>query len=332
MGGQDLDPCSPWVVAKLNCVTLDVAWKLILHNEVGFLNAIPEIVRRATRIMTNKQSIFPGVVLACFAFSWVSSWNFDDACFVHPLQGHERSVPPISAYFRRGSRGSFRSECCADSDTPRVNLFLARYHKCRFFLVFGVTRLGFEPSFPALVARAQSTVPLHWWSIFHSLIHFNKLTYSADIADQCVNGHHEEHLKNATALTPTTSKQKKNWPVLGAPPFNEAHANGAHSGELVDRLKTLVDQLRQERREFLVIEDLQVASCAQGRALGMIKVWSREKASVLKGDGAGRKTWSRSDRDTGVGLLRNFECKFSNFSRPHFSEWPTQVKYRHYNI
>lgn len=49
-------------------------------------------------------------------------------------------------------------------------------------------------------------------------------------------------------------------PVLRSPAFNEAHADGTHSGQLVDRLKALVDGLGQEGSKLLVVEDLQVAS------------------------------------------------------------------------
>lgn len=49
-------------------------------------------------------------------------------------------------------------------------------------------------------------------------------------------------------------------PVLGPPAFDEAHANGAHSGELIDGLEALIDRLSQECRKLLVVKDLQVAA------------------------------------------------------------------------
>ena len=53
------------------------------------------------------------------------------------------------------------------------------------------------------------------------------------------------------------------WPVLGAPTLDEAHPYRAHARQLVDRLEALVDALRQERRELLVVEDLQVTACGE---------------------------------------------------------------------
>ncbi len=61
--------------------------------------------------------------------------------------------------------------------------------------------------------------------------------------------------------------------VLCAPALDEAHPDGAHSGQLVDRLEALVDGLRQERRELLVVEDLEVAS---GRNLANLNNNERE--------------------------------------------------------
>ena len=57
-------------------------------------------------------------------------------------------------------------------------------------------------------------------------------------------------------------------PVVGAPALDETHADGAHSGELVDGLEALVDRLRQQRRELLVIEDFEIATCSVKETLG----------------------------------------------------------------
>jgi len=46
--------------------------------------------------------------------------------------------------------------------------------------------------------------------------------------------------------------------VLGAPPLDKRHADCAHPREAVDRLKSLVDWLREERSKLLVIENFQV--------------------------------------------------------------------------
>lgn len=43
-------------------------------------------------------------------------------------------------------------------------------------------------------------------------------------------------------------------PVFSPPAFDEAHANGAHPGQLVDRFKALVDRLSQQGCKFLVVE------------------------------------------------------------------------------
>lgn len=42
--------------------------------------------------------------------------------------------------------------------------------------------------------------------------------------------------------------------------LDEAHADGAHPGELVDSLEALVHRLGQQGSKLLVVEDLQVAA------------------------------------------------------------------------
>lgn len=49
-------------------------------------------------------------------------------------------------------------------------------------------------------------------------------------------------------------------PVLGSPALHEAHANGAHAGELVHGLKALIDRLGQQSSKLLVIKDLQITA------------------------------------------------------------------------
>lgn len=49
--------------------------------------------------------------------------------------------------------------------------------------------------------------------------------------------------------------------VLGAPPLDEAHADGAHLGQLVNRLEPVIHALGQKRRKLCVIEDLQRTAC-----------------------------------------------------------------------
>lgn len=49
-------------------------------------------------------------------------------------------------------------------------------------------------------------------------------------------------------------------PVLGSPALHEAHANGAHAGELVHGLKALIHRLGQQSCKLLVIKDLQITA------------------------------------------------------------------------
>jgi len=58
--------------------------------------------------------------------------QFSYTCFLLPLECHEWSAAPISAYLRRGPRGCFGSECCTvvarSMAAPRVKLSLAPSH------------------------------------------------------------------------------------------------------------------------------------------------------------------------------------------------------------
>jgi len=48
--------------------------------------------------------------------------------------------------------------------------------------------------------------------------------------------------------------------VVGSPSLDEAHSNGAHSGELVDCLESLINCLSQEVGKLLIRKDLEVTS------------------------------------------------------------------------
>lgn len=48
--------------------------------------------------------------------------------------------------------------------------------------------------------------------------------------------------------------------ILCAPALYKAHADGAHLGELVDGLESMVDRLSEQLSEFLVVEDLEAAA------------------------------------------------------------------------
>ena len=61
-------------------------------------------------------------------------------------------------------------------------------------------------------------------------------------------------------LDPTWGAGHRLSLVLGAPPLHIAHPDGTHAGQLVDRLKPLVDRLGQEVGKLLVVaEYLEVA-------------------------------------------------------------------------
>lgn len=55
-------------------------------------------------------------------------------------------------------------------------------------------------------------------------------------------------------LDPARSACDSLSPVLGSPAFNKTHADGAHSGKLIDSFKTLVDRLSQQGCKFLVVK------------------------------------------------------------------------------
>ena len=48
--------------------------------------------------------------------------------------------------------------------------------------------------------------------------------------------------------------------ILGAPALHEAETNGAHLGELVDRLVTVRHRVAEQLRELDVVEDLEAAA------------------------------------------------------------------------
>lgn len=49
--------------------------------------------------------------------------------------------------------------------------------------------------------------------------------------------------------------------VFRAPALHKAHTDRAHTRQLVNRLEALRHRLREQRRELLVVEDFQIASC-----------------------------------------------------------------------
>ena len=85
--------------------------------------------------------------------------------------------------------------------------------------------------------------------------------------------------------------------VLGTPALDEAHADRAHASQLVDSLEALVNRLRQQGRELLVVEDLQVAAgrdlaylerereCSSGRVPcnSGVYVWARPNSASRRG-------------------------------------------------
>jgi len=64
-----------------------------------------------------------------YTFNWKRLWwwwcrkgkkKFHYTCFVFPLECHEWSAAPISAYWRRGPRSYFCSECCTGGESIAV--------------------------------------------------------------------------------------------------------------------------------------------------------------------------------------------------------------------
>ena len=79
--------------------------------------------------------------------------------------------------------------------------------------------------------------------------------------------------------------------IFGSPSFNEAQSDGAHSRQLIHGFEPLRHGLRQQRREFLIVEDLQVASggdFADGRRMPAVSLITIGR---LHEDGAVRETF-----------------------------------------
>ena len=61
-------------------------------------------------------------------------------------------------------------------------------------------------------------------------------------------------------LNPARSGGDRLPPIFRTPPFDEAHSDGTHPGQLVNGFKTLVHGLGEERSKLLVVEDLEVTT------------------------------------------------------------------------
>ena len=48
--------------------------------------------------------------------------------------------------------------------------------------------------------------------------------------------------------------------IFCTPPLNKRHSDGAHLGQLVDGLESVVDGLREKGGKLLVVEDLETAA------------------------------------------------------------------------
>lgn len=72
--------------------------------------------------------------------------------------------------------------------------------------------------------------------------------------------------------------------------LNEAHANSAHLGELVDGLKAMVDRLCQQFSKFLVVEDLQAAGAGNFTHSGGVKAVVEITVTTLDEDAAVTQT------------------------------------------
>lgn len=77
---------------------------------------------------------------------------------------------------------------------------------------------------------------------------------------------------------PTRSRCNVLSMILSAPALHKAHSNCTHLSELIDRLKAMINRLRQQLRKLLVVEDLQraarwnLAHCAGMKAMVMVAV------------------------------------------------------------
>ena len=59
--------------------------------------------------------------------------------------------------------------------------------------------------------------------------------------------------------------------IFRAPTLDEGHPDGAHLGQLVDCLKTMVDRLREKSGKLLVVEDLEAAAGGDLAASGRVE-------------------------------------------------------------
>lgn len=93
--------------------------------------------------------------------------------------------------------------------------------------------------------------------------------------------HPVEPLERAVQVQfdPTRRRRDRLAAVLGAPAFHEAHSDRAHPRELVNSLKALVDRLREQGGEFLIVEYLQIATwgdfadSSRMPAIALVAIW-----------------------------------------------------------
>ena len=69
--------------------------------------------------------------------------------------------------------------------------------------------------------------------------------------------------------------------ILRSPAFHEAHPDGAHLSQLVDRLKSMVDRLSEKGGELLVVEDLEATTRWDLAHLALCRVMCRKKLFLI---------------------------------------------------
>lgn len=81
--------------------------------------------------------------------------------------------------------------------------------------------------------------------------------------------------------------------VLCPPALDEAHADCAHLGQVVDCLKAVVDRLTQQSRKLLVVENLQGASWRDLAHRGWVEAVVVVAVAALDEDAAVTEAFSK---------------------------------------
>lgn len=103
-------------------------------------------------------------------------------------------------------------------------------------------------------------------------------------------------------LDPTGSAGDRLTSILGSPAFDEAHPDGAHSGELVDSFEATVNRLSEELGKFLVVEDIEMTTYGRGMLEEGLR-WTNYAGTKWKEMG------SHSIRQVMFGIAYNSTCE-----------------------